>query len=267
MADLLNHAPLARDLSGNVFNLPAEARGWRVRRRNQRGTLELVRVEGLPLQLPIDATFDDLADAVGGAAGQYRLDPVDEYGQLIPRYAAFTDIKGTTPYADDAAAIPLLLSTIERQAQSASQVAQSLGGQLVKALEVQNSLIQALVGRGAEIPRPAPPAAAPIAQAPPADGESLPWRDVVREMLPLAQQALSVFFLAQGGGAPAAAAPPPQLPGLSLPLLAQLVEGATTAPAAPAINVPPAPATPAAAPATTAATPPTTTPTTPETNR
>jgi hypothetical protein len=70
---------LAFNMNGEPFELPANAAGWRVRRMKLKGAPELVYGgDGIPLVVPIDAEVDDLRREVGGLAGRYRLDPVDE---------------------------------------------------------------------------------------------------------------------------------------------------------------------------------------------
>lgn len=74
---------LAFDASGDPFELPSTARGWRVRRMRARGSLEVVYgADGLPLVLPIGARLTDLRHAVR-APGRYRLDAVDGDARLV----------------------------------------------------------------------------------------------------------------------------------------------------------------------------------------
>jgi hypothetical protein len=70
---------LAFNMNGEPFDVPANATGWRVRRVKPRGAPEVVYAQhGVPLVIPIDATVEDLRDAVG-SAGRYRIDPVEDY--------------------------------------------------------------------------------------------------------------------------------------------------------------------------------------------
>ena len=51
---------LAFNMSGEPFDVPGAATGWRVRRLKPRGAPEVVYGrDGLPLVLPIDAGIDD----------------------------------------------------------------------------------------------------------------------------------------------------------------------------------------------------------------
>ena len=74
---------LAFNANGEAFDVPANVMGWRVRRMKPRGAPELVYgADGRPLTVPIEATIDDLRDAVG-TAGKYRLDPVNDDGKCV----------------------------------------------------------------------------------------------------------------------------------------------------------------------------------------
>lgn len=70
---------LAFNLSGEPFEVPANAIGWRVRRMKQRGEKGAPEVvygrDGVPVVLPIDACMEDLRRAID-APGRMRLDPV-----------------------------------------------------------------------------------------------------------------------------------------------------------------------------------------------
>src|SRR3954469_21444424 len=79
---------LAFNLSGERFELPAKAAGWRVRRLKPKGAPEVVYGRsGIPLVLPIDADIDDLRHEAR-MEGRYRLDPVDEQGRAIETSSA-----------------------------------------------------------------------------------------------------------------------------------------------------------------------------------
>jgi hypothetical protein len=78
---------LAYNMNGEPFEVPATATGWRVRRMRQKGAPEVVYGrDGLPLVLPVDASVDDLRDAVG-VSGRYRVDPVEDH-RVIPNAPA-----------------------------------------------------------------------------------------------------------------------------------------------------------------------------------
>src|SRR5215510_15046957 len=79
---------LAFNLSGERFELPPKAAGWRVRRMKPKGAPEVVYGRsGIPLILPIDADIDDLRHEAR-MEGRYRLDPVDENGRPIETASA-----------------------------------------------------------------------------------------------------------------------------------------------------------------------------------
>ena len=74
---------LAFNLSGDPFEVPNRAVGWRVRRMKPKGAPEVVYGRnGLPLVLPIDAEVDDLRHEAN-APGRYRLDPVADNNKPI----------------------------------------------------------------------------------------------------------------------------------------------------------------------------------------
>ncbi|MCW5803926.1 MAG: hypothetical protein KIT31_16245 [Deltaproteobacteria bacterium] len=75
---------LAFNLSGESFEVPATATGWRVRRMKPRGAPELVYgVDGRPLTISADADFEELREAVGGVAARYRLDAINDDGKAV----------------------------------------------------------------------------------------------------------------------------------------------------------------------------------------
>jgi len=79
---------LAFNLSGERFEVPAKAAGWRVRRLKPKGAPEVVYGRsGIPLILPIDADIEDLRHETR-MEGRYRLDPVDEHGRAIETTSA-----------------------------------------------------------------------------------------------------------------------------------------------------------------------------------
>src|SRR5262245_46998878 len=74
---------LAFNANGDVFDVPAQATAWRVRRLRPRGAPELVYGrDGLPLTISIDAGIEELRDAVE-SAGKYRLDALSEDGRCV----------------------------------------------------------------------------------------------------------------------------------------------------------------------------------------
>lgn len=87
-----NRYPLANDLDGSPIEVPAEAVAWRVRRRaGKQGRPQCVydRDTGAQLEIPIDATIDDLREY---GPGVYRLDAVDAAGKMISGAMAQTEV-------------------------------------------------------------------------------------------------------------------------------------------------------------------------------
>jgi len=79
---------LAFNLSGEPFEVPDTAGGWRVRKLKPKGAPEVVYGrEGIPLVLPIDADMADLRREAR-TEGRYRLDLVDDHNRMIPNTSA-----------------------------------------------------------------------------------------------------------------------------------------------------------------------------------
>src|SRR5260221_5109667 len=79
---------LAFNLSGEPFEVPSAAIGWRVRKMKPKGAPEVVYSrDGIPLILPIESDIDDLRRAAR-SEGRYRVDPVDEHNRMIAGAAA-----------------------------------------------------------------------------------------------------------------------------------------------------------------------------------
>ena len=68
---------LAYNITGEAFEVPANATGWLVRKMRAKGSPEVVYGrDGLPLALPISAELDDLKSEVD-VSGRYCLDLID----------------------------------------------------------------------------------------------------------------------------------------------------------------------------------------------
>ena len=79
---------LAFNLNGDVFEVPTNAVGWRVRKMKTKGAPEVAYGRnGQPLVLPLEADIDDLRAEVG-SPGRYRLDPVDDTNKPIDKAPA-----------------------------------------------------------------------------------------------------------------------------------------------------------------------------------
>jgi hypothetical protein len=97
-----NRYPLAHDMNGNPIEIPAEAVGWRVRRRSGKaGRPQCVYdfETGAQLDLRLDATIDDLRDY---GPGVYRLDAIDREGRVIPDVIAQTEVPFEAPVQEQA---------------------------------------------------------------------------------------------------------------------------------------------------------------------
>lgn len=102
---------LAFNLSGEPFEVPAHAVGWRVRRMKQRGEKGAPEVvygrDGLPLLIPIDADMSDLRRAVE-EPGRLRLDPVaDGMRPIEGAPAAYVQVASVIPPAQPEVAVEL----------------------------------------------------------------------------------------------------------------------------------------------------------------
>lgn len=84
---------LAFNYQGQRFALPADAAWWRVRklRDGQRGQLDVVKVGGVPLMVPIDISHDDFCAAVQHE-GRYRLDALNADQMPIDAQSAYTAV-------------------------------------------------------------------------------------------------------------------------------------------------------------------------------
>src|SRR5438270_12016318 len=91
---------LAFNMNGEPFEVPTAATGWRVRRMKEKGAPTVVYGrDGLPLMLPIDASIDDLRDAVDGP-GRFRVDPVDDHRAIPNAPAGYVFVhEGDAPVA------------------------------------------------------------------------------------------------------------------------------------------------------------------------
>lgn len=77
----VQHPPLAHDVRGIPIAVPEGTIAWRVRRQTAGRPKVVLGADRQPLRLPLDTTADDLLDLCG--AGTFRLDAVDDSGQLI----------------------------------------------------------------------------------------------------------------------------------------------------------------------------------------
>jgi len=155
---------LAYDVEGDRFEVPALATGWRVRRfRNigARGAPEVVfGDDGRPLVLPVDAGIDEFRGAVAGAAGRYRLDPVDTNGRVVDKvpaaYLQFGDalraaggsVATSTPGTD-----AMLGEVVRANAEMVKVIAEKFGS----VMEAAATLLKAADGAGLPARKPHEP--------------------------------------------------------------------------------------------------------------
>jgi hypothetical protein len=88
---------LAFNMNGEPFEIPPTTTGWRVRRMKTKGAPEVVYGrDGTPLMLPLDASVEDLRNAVG-APGRYRVDPVEDFKPIPNAPAGYVFLHGEEP--------------------------------------------------------------------------------------------------------------------------------------------------------------------------
>lgn len=142
---------LAFNVNGEPFEVPAAAAGWRVRRLKAKGAPEVVYGrDGLPLVLPIDADLDDLR-AETGAAGRYRLDPVDEsHKPITGASAGYVFVHANARPAESQvmhATAPSNDAVIEAMRMNA-EMARSIIDRFPQMLEAAATLLRAADGAG-----------------------------------------------------------------------------------------------------------------------
>jgi len=93
---------LAFNVHGEVFEIPSNARGLRVRRLDAKGALHKVRgSDGKSLILPIDTNLDELRRRVS-APGLFQLEPVDRSHTAIANAApGYVFVHASTLSKDD----------------------------------------------------------------------------------------------------------------------------------------------------------------------
>lgn len=148
---------LAFNANGEAFEVPANVSGWRVRRMKPRGAPELVYGEdGRPLVVAIEATIDDLRDAVG-TAGKYRLDPVNDDGKCVDSVPpAYVQVTRQARSAETAIATPATTSddTIREAMRMNTELARSVIERFPEMMSAAAELLRAADGAG--LPRREP---------------------------------------------------------------------------------------------------------------
>ncbi len=75
---------LAFNINGDSFEFTDDVTDLRAKRLKPRGAPELVYGrDGRPVTVSVNATIEELRDAVGGVVGKYRLDPLNADGKLV----------------------------------------------------------------------------------------------------------------------------------------------------------------------------------------
>ena len=144
---------LAFTLSGEPFEVPNTAGGWRVRRLKPKGAPDVVYgLEGIPLVLPIDADMADLRREAR-TEGRYRLDLVDDHNRVIPNTpAAYVCIHASEPPAEPSpTARPVSPSTDHAVIEAMrlnSELARSIVDKFPLMLESAAALVRAADGAG-----------------------------------------------------------------------------------------------------------------------
>ncbi len=144
---------LAFNLSGEPFEVPNTAGGWRVRKLKPKGAPEVVYgLEGIPLVLPIDADMADLRREAR-TEGRYRLDLVDDHNRAIPNTsAAYVCIHASEPPAEPSpTARPVSPSTDHAVIEAMrlnSELARSIVDKFPLMLESAAALVRAADGAG-----------------------------------------------------------------------------------------------------------------------
>ncbi len=141
---------LAFNVNGEPFEAPANAAGWRVRRLKQKGAPEVVYGrDGLPLVLPLDADLDDLRTEVG-AAGRYRLDPVDEsHKPIAAASAGYVFVHAATPSTESTASPRPATDNIAIEAMRMNaEMARTIIDRFPQMMEAAATLLRAADGAG-----------------------------------------------------------------------------------------------------------------------
>jgi hypothetical protein len=75
---------LAFNINGDSFEFTDDVTDLRAKRLKPRGAPELVYGrDGRPVTVSVNATIEELRDAIGGVPGKYRLDPLNADGKLV----------------------------------------------------------------------------------------------------------------------------------------------------------------------------------------
>lgn len=164
-------AELAYNINGDPFELPSNATQWKVMRMNPKGPPATVYRDGLPLRTPTGIDIDGLRNALGGVAGKYRLNPVDDQGKPVDAPAAYVQIDeadGDAPPiaapvrdARDEVLVQLLRSQTDAMRSQVEMFARVVEAN-VEMSKAAAELIRAADGAGLPRRQPPPPAPEPV---------------------------------------------------------------------------------------------------------
>ena len=153
---------LAFNINGESFEFPGEITDLRVRRMKMRGAPELVYGrDGRPVTVSVNASIEELRDAVGGVAGKYRLDPLNADGKLVDGVpAAYIQVVPPVPEVSTVSLMPMpapaneVESVLRDAIRSNSELARTVISTFPAMMESAARLIEAADGAG--IPRRKP---------------------------------------------------------------------------------------------------------------
>lgn len=218
--------PLAWGKDGDAIDVPASAVAWGVRRliSNVAGGAPQVVYGpgGTPLQLELDAAIGDLAEAVGGRAGKYRLDPLDANGKRLTgvtvqaAYVVVGDASagaGATelvPAGDTALspALAIVAQMAKAHGDAMERVVERVSSQIAPLVDAATKLVEAVDSAGVSKRPPPPVVEAQVVEvsALPAAPEPSAWRPVVDAVMPQVPVLLQALMAFVASRSPAAAA-------------------------------------------------------------
>lgn len=161
---------LAYNEHGKRFSPPPEADGWLVRRFSKpgkRGGCELVYGDdGTPLVLDMEADTTDFRTAVHSVPARYRLDAVDEEGNVLkdvpPAYLVITDAKPASRADEPPATTSSTEWALVEAVRANSAALATMSANLSSVVQAAGSLVDA-AHRAGITDRPPPPAPVVVA--------------------------------------------------------------------------------------------------------
>jgi hypothetical protein len=219
--------PLAIDQNGNQFDVPDNARVWRVsKQKASRRPFEPVYTpEGKPLDIPIDSDHEELPghldESGDNCCGRYKFVALDSQGQIVCPTAGFAILAGSDddepelrnaapPHDVDrlatiASTLDALTSTIreliEQSKQRDAETMKTLR-QTIETLTVSNSQVSQTLARGygdevRPVRNPADETYYVEAPDPSATAEPPPSEDKIKQLLDALPQIVSMLDVIQ----------------------------------------------------------------------